>query len=116
MEGYTKLTNDGGIQKKVLTNGTGPAAVANKKCTVHYTGTFQNGTKFDSSVDRGTPFQFVLGAGQVIKGWDLGVASMLQGEKAHFILSPEYAYGSRGAGGVIPPNSTLCFEVEFISQ
>ena len=116
MEGYTQLTNDGGIQKKVLTAGNGPAAVNGKKCTVHYTGTFQDGNVFDSSVQRNTPFEFVLGAGQVIIGWDLGVASMVHGEKAHFILQPDYAYGSRGAGGVIPPNATLCFEVEFIKQ
>jgi FKBP-type peptidyl-prolyl cis-trans isomerase len=116
MEGYTNLTNDGGIQKKILVSGNGPVAVNGKKCTVHYTGTFQDGKVFDSSVERGKPFEFNLGAGQVIKGWDQGVLSMNQGEKAHFILAPAYAYGSRGAGGVIPPNATLCFEVEFIKQ
>ena len=116
MEGYTDLKGDKGCLKKVLLAGNGAKAVDGKKCIVHYTGTFPDGKVFDSSVQRGTPFEFVLGAKQVIKGWDEGVASMVQGEKAHFILNPDYAYGPRGAGGVIPPNATLHFEVEFIKQ
>ncbi len=116
MEGSISLTNDNGVQKKILQEGTGPVAVTGKKVIVHYTGKFENGTVFDSSVTRGKPFDFVLGAGQVIAGWDLGVATMKQGEKAVFRLDSKYAYGSRGAGNVIPPNSTLIFEVEFISQ
>jgi len=116
MDGFVDLTPDGGLQKKIITEGTGPEAKPGKKVTVHYTGTFEDGNEFDSSVRRKQPFKFDLGAGQVIKGWDLGVASMKQGEKAMFRIESNYAYGSRGAGGVIPPNATLFFEVEFISQ
>jgi FKBP-type peptidyl-prolyl cis-trans isomerase len=82
--------------------------------TVHYTGTLTNGKKFDSSVDRGEPFQFVIGLGQVIKGWDEGVAKLSKGQKAKLTISPDYGYGTRGAGSVIPPNATLVFEVELL--
>ncbi|PAA69855.1 hypothetical protein BOX15_Mlig028979g1 [Macrostomum lignano] len=83
--------------------------------TVHYVGTLTNGNKFDSSRDRGKPFQFRLGAGEVIKGWDEGVAQMSKGEVAKLTCTPDFAYGARGYPPVIPPNSTLVFEVELIN-
>ncbi len=116
MEDYVSLTPEGGLKKKILTEGTGAVAESGKKVFVHYRGTFQDGKEFDSSIRRNKPFSFTLGAGQVISGWDLGVASMRQGEKASFRIEPNYAYGSKGAGNVIPPNSTLFFEVEFLNQ
>ena len=81
---------------------------------VHYTGKLLNGTVFDSSVPRGQPFEFTVGVGQVIRGWDAGVTQMQKGQKAILTCPPEYAYGTRGAGGVIPPNATLIFEVELL--
>jgi FK506-binding protein 1 len=81
----------------------------------HYTGTLTDGTKFDSSRDRGQPFSFVIGKGQVIRAWDEGIASMKVGERAELTCSPDYAYGARGFPPVIPPNSTLIFDVELIS-
>ena len=108
--------------KKIDTvEGTGPEAKAGA-VRVHYTGWLQDtsradgkGRKFDSSVDRGTPFEFQLGAGQVIRGWDEGVAGMKVGGKRTLIIPPEMGYGARGAGGVIPPNATLVFDVELVS-
>jgi FKBP-type peptidyl-prolyl cis-trans isomerase FkpA len=101
-----------------LTLGTGDTAAAGKKVTVHYTGWLdQNGArgkKFDSSKDRGDPFVFPLGQGHVIKGWDEGVAGMRVGGKRELTIPPELGYGARGAGGVIPPNATLIFEVELL--
>jgi len=108
-----------GLTAKILQTGYGRAAEAGDHVDVHYTGWLYDeqsadhrGDKFDSSVDRGQKFQFTLGAGQVIKGWDQGVAGMLIGEKRELTLSPDMGYGDRGAGNVIPPGATLVFEVE----
>jgi FKBP-type peptidyl-prolyl cis-trans isomerase FkpA len=94
--------------------GTGAEAKAGQSVSVHYTGMFPDGRKFDSSVDRGDPFVFNLGAGQVIQGWDVGVQGMKVGGKRKLTVPPHMGYGSRGAGGVIPPNATLVFEVELL--
>jgi FKBP-type peptidyl-prolyl cis-trans isomerase FkpA len=94
--------------------GNGAEAKAGAVVSVHYTGWLTNGTKFDSSLDRGKPFQFQLGAGQVIKGWDQGVAGMKIGGKRKLTIPPDLGYGARGAAGVIPPNATLVFEVELL--
>lgn len=93
--------------------GTGPTAEAGKVLTVHYTGSLEDGTVFDSSVSRNTPFTFVLGSGEVIRGWDEGLVGMKAGGKRVLRISPDYGYGAQG-GGPIPPNATLIFDVELL--
>ena len=95
--------------------GTGEQAVAGKTVRVHYTGKLTDGKVFDSSYTRGEPIEFKLGAGRVIKGWDEGIALMKVGGKATLTIPPQLGYGERGAGGVIPPNATLVFDVELVS-
>ena len=103
-----------GLEYTEVEAGTGAQAVAGKVVRVHYTGKFPDGKVFDSSIPRGEPIEFPLGAGRVIKGWDEGIALMQVGGKAQLIIPPELAYGERGAGGVIPPNATLVFDVELV--
>ncbi|MFA5870812.1 MAG: FKBP-type peptidyl-prolyl cis-trans isomerase [Candidatus Paceibacterota bacterium] len=110
----TMQTLDDGLQIGDEVVGTGAEAVAGKEVTVHYTGTLINGTKFDSSLDRGAPFTFSLGVGQVIRGWDEGVVGMKVGGKRKLIIPSELGYGPRGAGSTIPPNATLLFDVELL--
>lgn len=105
---------DSTTQIENIKEGTGPEATAGQTVSVHYVGTLTDGTKFDSSRDRGQPFSFPLGAGRVIRGWDIGVAGMQVGGVRKLTIPPEEGYGSRGAGGVIPPNATLVFEVELL--
>ena len=111
-------TTSSGLQFEDTIEGTGEEAVSGQHVSVHYTGWLYNdgvkGTKFDSSKDRGQPFSFGLGGGEVIRGWDEGVAGMKVGGKRTLIIPPELGYGARGAGGVIPPNAVLVFEVELL--
>jgi peptidylprolyl isomerase len=108
------VTTDSGLKYEDLKEGTGDPAKKGDTVEVHYTGRLKDGTKFDSSLDRNRPFSFKLGAGQVIKGWDEGVAGMKVGGKRTLVIPPEMGYGARGAGGVIPPNATLVFDVELL--
>jgi peptidylprolyl isomerase len=108
------ITTPSGLQYVDLVKGTGATPRAGQIVSVHYTGWLKDGTKFDSSLDRGQPFKFPLGQGRVIKGWDEGVASMQIGGKRKLIIPPGLAYGSQGAGGVIPPNAELTFDVELL--
>jgi FKBP-type peptidyl-prolyl cis-trans isomerase FkpA len=97
-----------------MVEGNGAEAAAGQRVSVHYTGWLTDGSKFDSSVDRNDPFQFALGAGMVIRGWDEGVQGMKVGGKRKLTIPPNLGYGAQGAGGVIPPNATLVFDVELL--
>jgi FKBP-type peptidyl-prolyl cis-trans isomerase len=108
------VTTPSGLQYVDLVVGAGAEAKKGQLVKVHYTGWLSDRTKFDSSVDRGQPFQFPLGAGRVIQGWDEGVAGMAVGGRRRLIIPPDLGYGARGAGGVIPPNAELIFEVELL--
>lgn len=112
--GAGEVTTPSGLKYTDIVVGTGDSPKSGQTVTVHYTGTFENGTKFDSSVDRGRPYPFKIGVGQVIKGWDEGVMTMKVGGKRRLIIPPSLGYGAAGAGGVIPPNATLVFEVELL--
>lgn len=107
-------TTPSGLQYRDLVIGTGTVASEGATAVVHYTGWLMDGTKFDSSLDRGQPLDFVIGQGRVIRGWDEGVGTMNVGGKRELIIPPDLAYGDRGAGGVIPPGATLKFEVELM--
>ena len=108
------ITTASGLKYVDLVEGTGKSPAKGKVVSVHYTGTLENGKKFDSSVDRKKPFSFVIGVGQVIQGWDEGVMGMKVGGKRQLIIPANLGYGAQGAGGVIPPNATLHFDVELL--
>ena len=109
-----EVTTSSGLKYVDLVEGAGASPMRGQMVTVHYTGTLEDGKKFDSSVDRGQPFVFQIGMGRVIKGWDEGVMTMKIGGKRKLIIPPQLGYGARGAGSVIPPNATLIFEVELL--
>jgi FKBP-type peptidyl-prolyl cis-trans isomerase len=109
-----EITTPSGLKYTDIETGEGTEARKGQTVSVHYTGWLENGTKFDSSLDRRNPFSFALGGGQVIPGWDEGVAGMKIGGKRRLTIPADLGYGVRGAGGVIPPNATLIFEVELL--
>lgn len=109
------MTTASGLQYAIIKEGSGELPKQGDLVSVHYTGTLEDGTKFDSSYDRGQPIEFILGHGQVIPGWDEGISLLKVGSKARLIIPPELAYGEKGAGGVIPPNATLKFDVELVA-
>ena len=117
-QGTSMTTTPSGLQYEDTVVGTGATPETGQICVMNYTGWLyvdgKKGSKFDSSLDRGTPFEFPIGTGRVIKGWDEGVGSMKVGGKRTLIIPPALGYGARGAGGVIPPNATLIFEVELL--
>ena len=108
------MANTTELKIEVTQKGSGPVAEDGMSVSVHYTGKLIDGTKFDSSLDRGTPFSFTLGQGSVIKGWDQGVLGMMVGEKRTLTIPSELGYGSAGAGASIPPNATLVFDIELL--
>jgi len=111
----TEMITDSGLKYEDLVTGEGEPAQAGQRVRVHYTGWLTDGAKFDSSLDRNDPFVFMLGRGQVIRGWDLGVEGMRVGGKRRLTIPPQLGYGRQGAGGVIPPNATLIFDVELLA-
>jgi len=114
MSDANAVTTPSGLKYVELKEGTGATPQAGQTVEVHYVGTLEDGTKFDSSRDRGQPFSFKIGVGQVIKGWDEGVSTIKVGGRRKLIIPSELGYGARGAGGVIPPNATLIFDVELL--
>jgi FKBP-type peptidyl-prolyl cis-trans isomerase len=111
----SEITTESGLIYEDLTTGEGAAATAGQTVVVHYTGWLEDGTKFDSSKDRNRPFDFQLGAGRVIKGWDEGIAGMQIGGRRKLTIPPDLGYGEQGVGAVIPSNATLIFEVELLA-
>ena len=112
--GNSAISSEDELKITINQEGTGERAEIGMSVSVHYTGKLEDGTIFDSSIPRGEPFTFTLGAGQVIKGWDLGVEGMTVGEKRNLVIPPQLGYGMRGAGASIPPNATLIFDVELL--
>jgi peptidylprolyl isomerase len=108
------VTTSSGLKYIILKTGKGNTPKTGQTVSVHYTGTLTNGKKFDSSLDKGQPFSFILGKGQVIPGWDEGLSTMKVGERRKLTIPPKLGYGAAGAGGVIPPNATLIFDVELL--
>lgn len=110
-----EITTSSGLKYTDIEVGDGKSPLSGQGVSVHYTGTLEDGTKFDSSHDRNSPFNFTIGIGRVIPGWDEGVMSMKVGGKRKLVIPPDLGYGARGAGGVIPPNATLIFDVELLA-